>query len=329
MRVLYLAIAAILAYAPPEWSRYMTDDYLYCLVESSNDKGLDEGDFRSGLCSEALVGLARMVEVRVQDDAAIRKEAVDGRSRTEYEAETRFHTEVNMSLASTLSWYDRKSGSGSAIAYVDRNAALDFYRQKVRGMISEFGGICDAAAAAAASGRKTAARKMLEEAAGDMPELDGAFQMFGFFCRDSAEYGSCQARIISARRHLHDALSEYSDGPALYLSCGDRSFSNAVRGGVDGRCHFVNDEEIADFIVEIELSFEDASVADVAGSSVYTVRSEAFVSVVNAISGVESVNRKISAKGVNLSGFEKARRDSAEALAEKVRGTINDMIYEN
>lgn len=318
----------------PEWLKYTTGGYLYALQSAKNEKSLSETVFRDGLANEARAQLARQIRVEVKDVSEISKSAVNGRSSTKYASNTSFSTDVEMKLVEVRTAYDRASHSGSAIAFINKATARDYYANELMLLYNRLESYLAQADNYVASGSKAKAREVLKKAEGETGDYSDALVWLNLFGEPQAQLEQWQSKFSDVGNRIKSVALKLEHGTVIYLQCradlfGEdygRTFANELKGVLahDG-CSFTNNPDQADFIVKIVASAREHTNVVVGARNSYFSYVDAEVSIDNVVTGQCVYVDQISCKGGHTLGYAEA----AKAGYKDIKNQIGNSLRKN
>ena len=242
MRRLPLLILAIFSLAltapaqyPSEWRRYTSPGFLYDIQSGQNDRDMSETAFRNYLTDLARTNIARSVRMDISDRAKMSRQSTDGCTTMDYSSVTLFSTDVELSLVKTESAYDRTTKVGHAIAYIDRNEAVDFYRHKLLMTFDEIEGMLSTAENYAGESLVAKAGETLGRMKDRVAEARTDLFMLNFFGAPEKELSEMSGTVNAFLAAAGKLETELSRGTLLRLQCSSddmdcREFEKTLKG---------------------------------------------------------------------------------------------------
>lgn len=318
---------------PEEWAFYTSEACVYDVQSGRNDGNMAETAFLNYLTDLARTNIARSVSMGITDHAELSRQAVDGRTSTHYSSQTVFSTDVELSLVKTEAEYDRKTGIGYAIAYIEKHEALEFYRNKILMAFDEMDGFLSAARNLSSEGMVTKARDKLSELVSREENVRSDLFMVNFFGAEESDMADMSAVLNEYTGAAGRLGTELSRGVVLCLDChfpgADRfGFERALKGMLaDNACSFSDRSDDADWLISITLATRDYGRTEVGGIALYTAYADAELVMEKRIGVTRTVEDRVSEKGLHTMNYEEAERDACgrlgEALAERIYSLIS------
>lgn len=319
---------------PPEWVKYTYGGYLYDMQSGSNDRKLSEADFKDFLLNTARTNLAKQVQVRVQDAAELNKRAVDGRTSTVYSSRTAFSTDVNLKLVETRTAYNPASGTGYAIAYIDRDAARNYYKNELTLACNKINNSIALAENFVEAGFKSKAQSELEASRKHFAAADEPLFWMNVFGASQSELAEWQERFNVAEQNVKKMLADLKHGTVICLSCSADIFGspyptlqNELKGilAADG-CSFTDKPANADWVIKVRCRTRKYSNVKVGGSYSYFSYVDARLVVDKVVTSQRIYEDEISVKGGHSLGYPEAARAGYKEVKQKIGEIIKNSI---
>ena len=109
----------------PEWIKYTSSEYIYDFQSDINN-GQSKSEFLNNLTNNTRVNLAKQLQVNIKDVSSLNKETDNGHSSIKYSSSTIFHTDIDLQLVNTKTFYDINTKKGYVISYINKNDARNF-----------------------------------------------------------------------------------------------------------------------------------------------------------------------------------------------------------
>lgn len=321
---------------PEEWGIYISGDYIYDIQSGVNESSMEESAFRNYLTDLARTNIARSVTTKINDRSRLAKQSVDGRTSVDYLSVTQFSTDVELNLVKSKSVYDRKLKTGHAIAYIDRQEALAFYRNKALMAFSKVENAISLAEDYASQGFKVRASDILAKMTSELNSIDNDLFMLNFFGIPENELSDLSREKGCLSENLLKKGMEYRHGTKVYMECissGDAGeqaveVENGLKGLLSGKgCMFVDDMDAADWTISIGLSGRKYNVSEMGAMKIYTAYIDAEIDVANR-GGDKILEKSVSEKGIHTMNYDEALREAGEKAGEKIFGTIYPVIIQ-
>lgn len=320
---------------PVEWLRYTNrDNYLHEIRTDHNGKGGSESLFCENLRQAAIVGLAQQIEVQIDSKSATNKVAHDGRSQTAYQSTSTLSTNLDLQLVQTDISYNRSTGDGAAIAWIDKQAARSHYLNEVRQIFGRVEGCVKMAEEHSATGYDKRAISEFEKAQKLLEDVDRHISRLSLFGLEGGIIDRLLSRCSNLRFTVEQGMKTSQHNRSIYFVCNadmfgtsQRGFGNKIKGGLssDG-CNFVSSAEGAEWSVEIEAAAREHQMRNMGGMSLYTAYVDASIIITNCKTNQVVCSDEISAKGTHTVGYNDAARSAYNDLHDKVLQTIKSYI---
>lgn len=313
---------------PEEWAYYTSSACVFDVQTGQNDENMNETSFRNYLVDLARTNLAKSVKMSISDRAELAKQALDGQTSVAYASSTIFSTDVELSLLKTASLYEKSTKTGYAIAYIEKQAALDFYRNAALMAFDELEVCLRAAEDYIGEGLVRKAEERLSAADGILAKVRSDLFMTNFFGADKSELSDLSDKANEYARSIAAIEAKNVRGTLICLECrpdGDADeFEKRLKGFVSmAGCSFTDSPEMADWTVSVDLKSDEYNVSEIGGMKVYAVYANAVLTVNKTKGAQMTIEDIVSQKGVHTMGYEEAVRDAFDKLAEKVADRLN------
>lgn len=319
---------------PPEWSRYTNDGYIYDVQSDNNSNNLSEADFKNYLLNIARTNLAKQIQVQVQDFAELNKLSKDGRTSIIYSANTSFSTDVNLKLVETKTIYDSSSKYGYAIAYINRDAARNYYKNELMFIYNRINNSVVMSENFIDTGFEAKAKLELESSLKQFALIEEPLLWMNVFGVSQAELSEWVERFNVEERTIRQMLADLKHATSIYLSCSVDLFGkpypalqNELKGllAADG-CNFTNNPANADWSIAISCKAREYSTVNFGNSKSYFSYVDAHITVDKIITSQRIYEDEISVKGGHTFGYLEAAKDGCKDLSRKITKIIKDYI---
>ncbi len=318
---------------PPEWVKYTCGGYFYDIQSDSNNRNLSETDFKNHLLNIARTNLAKQIKVSVQDVAQLNKVSADGRTAINYASSTTFSTDVDMKLVETKTLYNPASREGYAIAYIDRDAARNYYKNELALVYNKISNAVVLADNFVSAGFKSKAHTELEASLKHFGSVDESLFWMNIFGASQSELTGWQQRFNAAEQDIKRKLADLKHATVIYLSCRADIFGkpyptlqNELKGilAADG-CSFSGSPKNADWAIVITCTAKEYSNVKVGNTNSYFSYVNAQISIDKVLTSQRIYEDEISVKGGHTFGYPEA----AKAGYKKAKQQIGEIIKEN
>lgn len=321
---------------PAEWLKYSanTNQYFYEIRTDHNTKGGSESIFCENLRQSAIVGLAQQLEVQVGNSATTNKSAHDGQSHTTYYSTSTLSTKVDLQLVQTDIRYNRSTGEGMAIAWVNKQEARSHYLNNLQQIFGKVEGHIKIAQEYSATGYDKQALAEFESAQARLKECDGYVSRLSLFGMDGATVGNLLERCTSLRLTIEQGLKESRHGRSIYFVCKAdllgtpySGLGGKIKGGLSAEgCNFTASEASADWSVVIEAAAREQQVRNVGGMSIYTTYVDALITITNIKTAQVVCSDEVSVKGSHTISYADAARTAYNEAKDDILQTIKTYI---
>ncbi len=321
---------------PPEWVKYTYGGYIYDIQSDINNRNLSETDFKNYLLNIARTNLAKQIEVRVQDAAELSKLSVNGRTAIAYSSNTVFSTDVNLKLVETRTSYNPVSKTGYAIAYIDRNAARDYYKKDLTLIYNRINNSIVLAENFIASGFKSKARSELDSSVKQFGHVDEPLFWMNIFGSSQSDLSEWLDRFNNAEQTVKRMLADLQHGTVICLSCNAEilgkpypALQNELKGilAADG-CSFTDSPTEADWVITVTCKAKEYSNVKVGSSNTYFSYVNAQIVIDKVITSQRIYEDEISVKGGHTFGYEEAAKAGYKEIKQQIGKIIKEKIVQ-
>lgn len=318
---------------PPEWVKYTSGGYLTDIQSDRNTRNLSDAEFRNYLLNLARTNLAKQVRMHIEEVADMKKIAVDGRTSIVYSSDTRFSTNLDLKLVETKTSYDSRSEEYYAIAYIDKDAARNYYKNTLMMASNKIDNSIELARSYIAAGFKTKARQELEKTSEFFAPVDESLFWMNIFGMSQDELNVWQSRFNTAEQNIERMLADLKHGTVIYLSCMADIFGksyptlqNELKGilATDG-CSFTENPANADWVITVTCCTREYSHVNIGNTNSYFSYVDAQIVIDKVITSQRICEDEISVKGGHTFGYS----DAAKAGYKEIKQKIGKIIKEN
>lgn len=311
---------------PPEWARYLTEEYLAEVQTGRNERNLPEREFLDELLNGCRTNLARQVQVRVSDFAELEKRARDGAATVVYSSRTQFSTDVDLRLVVTRTYYDPETGEGCALACIGKEEARRYYRSEIDAFLERVDHtlalVCDYVGA----GFKGRAKSELEALLPRFGMQDEAFLWLRIFGFPSDEYAALSSSRNEREHSVKRMLADLQHATTICLICSAELFgtphaalSQELKGRLSAEgCSFTDDPARADWVVRVEVSAREYNRLAMEARTLYFSYVDASVSIDKAVASQRICEEGLSVKGGHTISYEEAARAACRELVGRI-----------
>lgn len=327
--LIVISFVCIAQQYPPEWLRYTSGGYLFDIQSERNLRNRSETAFNNYLLNIARTNIAKQVRLQVHDFAELNKKSIDGSSTVVYTSNTYFSTDVELKLVETKTYYDPETKQGYAIAYIDKYAACQYYRNAVASLLNKADNSLALARDFIGAGFKHRAKVELEALLNDFETTEEAFFWLGIFGVSFDESEKLHAQYNEKEGLIKQRLADLQYGTSICLICSTDIFGtryptlqNELKGKLAAEgCNFTDDPLQADWVIRVEVSTREYNRLTINSQSLYFAYADANISIDKVISSQRIYEDGLSAKGGHTMNYKEAARTACEELVRQL-GTL-------
>ncbi len=319
---------------PTDWVLYTSGGYMYDIETDYNTKNQSETDFKNYLLNIARTNLAKQIQIKVEDVANLAKNSQNGITTINYSTNTSFSTNVELKLVETRTTYDANSKIGSAIAYIDKVRALNYYRNELLLLYNKLDNAVVLANNYIEAGFKSKAKDELENSTKLFTLVEEPIFWMNMFGCSQHEQKEMLDTFSSKEQNIKQMLSELQHSLTIYLQCNADMFGNkyvALQGELKGElsklgCSFVNAPDAADYIVEVNASAREYNIYQMGNISTYHVYVDANYSITKAATMQRIYEDEISVKGSHTHNYGQAARAAYKDISKELAPILKEQI---
>ncbi len=328
--LLCVALCGAAQQYPPEWVNYTSGRFLSNIQTDYNSGNKSETDFKNYLLNTARAELAKQISMQVRDVAELDKTAVDGRASVIYRSSTTFRTDVSLKLLETKTYYDPYKKEGAAIAYIEKEAARDYYMSEVNNFLGKAENALTVSRNYIGSGFKGKAKAELEAILPVFRQADESFVWLWIFGLPRNESEQLLARRNDLEQDVKKMLADLQHAMSIYLVCSADIFGtkypalqNELKGRLaSGGCSFADSPDKADWVIKINVSAREYNQINTGGTVSYFAYADADITIDKMITSQRIYEDGISVKGGHTLGFREAARAACKDMAKQLGNTI-------
>lgn len=319
---------------PPEWVRYTYGGYFYDIQSDNNNRRFPEADFKNLLLNTARASLAKQIKMSVHDVAQMNKTAIDGRTSITYSSNTRFSTDLNMKLVETKSMYSPSTGEGYAIAYIDKDAAKNYYTNELTLVKNKISNSIELADGYIEGGFKKKAELELNKSLKLFDSVDEPLFWLNIFGAGKSEINDWQRSFNLAEQNVKRQLADLKHATAIYLSCNADLFGksyptlqNELKGKLAAKgCSFTDSPYNADWVITVNCSAREHSNIKAGNSNAYFTYVDAAITIDKTISQQRIYEDEVSVKGSHTFGYQEAAKAGYKDLEQQIAKIIGEIV---
>lgn len=327
LAIVLLLLAGCFAKAqnyPSEWVKYTSDGYFH---------DIESAQYKQDALDLARTNLAKQIQVKVQEQSQIDKQAINGKTNVQYYSQKSFSTEVDMDLAQTLSYYNDNIGKYYVIAYINKEEACNYYENQVKMLISNIGSHMAIADNYINTGFKSKAKEELQKTQPLFDEAGKPFFWLNVFGLDNYKIQQYLNKINGNEQTLKSKLAELEYGTTYCVVCNADNLGknypklqNEIKGELSASgCNFVDDPSQADYVIYIDASSREYNQVSNPGGNAYFSYVDASISIDKTATGQRIFEDEISVKGSHTLNYNEAGRDGYKKISKE----ISKMLKEN
>ncbi len=318
---------------PPEWVKYTSGGYLTDIQSDRNTRNLSDAEFRNYLLNLARTNLAKQVRMHIEEVADMKKIAVDGRTSIVYSSDTRFSTDLDLKLVETKTSYDSHSGEYYAIAYIDKEAARNYYKNTLMMAANKINNSIELARSFIAAGFKTKARQELAKTSAFFVPVDESLFWMNIFGTPQDELNAWQSRFSQLEQTVKQMSSDLKYGTRICLSCEADLFGvsyptlqNELKGALSSdSCSFADDRESADWVITVKCYSREYTHVVIGATDTWFAYVDAIVAIDKTATSQRIVEDEFSVKGGHTHNY----REAARSAYKEVKNKIADLLKQN
>ncbi len=319
---------------PPEWVKYTYGGYFYDIQSDDNIRKLSESDFRNYLLNSARASLAKQIKMSVHDIAQMKKTAIDGRTSISYSSNTKFSTDLNMKLVETKSMYSQSTGQGYAIAYIDKDAAKNYYINELTLLNNKISNSIELSDSYIEGGFKKKAELELNKSLKLFNSVEEPLFWLNIFGASQYEINEWQRKFNIAEQNVKRQLAELKHSTAIYISCNADLFGkpypsllNELKGKLAAKgCSFTDSPNNADWVITVNCFAREHSNVKAGNSNAYFTYVDAAITIDKTISQQRIYEDEVSVKGSHTFGYQEAAKAGYKDIIKELSQIINKSI---
>lgn len=338
MRIVGLILAFVWTFlglnaqnCPPEWVKYTYGGYLYDIQHDVKPLNLLESDFKNHLLNTARTNLARQIEVRVKDSAELNKMSVDGKTKVSYSSTTNFLTELDLKLVETRAIYNSNTYEGYAIAYVNKAAAVNFYKNELSIISNKISNHIELANNYEESGFKKKAQNELNKTLELFSKVEEPLFWINVFGAEQSDLNKLQEDFNFTEQLIVRRMAELEHSNVIYISCVADIFGkpyttmvNSIKGELSKKgCSFTSDPQSADWVINIICSSREYSSVKTGSNNTFFAYIDAKITIDKISTSQRIYENEITMKGGHTSGFNGAAKVGYQDISIELSKIIN------
>ncbi|MBQ7342838.1 MAG: hypothetical protein IJW42_06205 [Alistipes sp.] len=335
---LFFALVGLARFAqaqqyPTEWVAYTHSGYIHDVQSDVNHERVPETKFLARLVDIARTNVAKQIQIVIKDNAKLSNLSINGQTVTKYVSSTQFYTHLDLSLVETKLHYDTYAQRGSAIAFINRTKARQYYANTMRALLDRVDHVRQTALNYISAGFKERAKAELQTFVPQFADKDTILFWLNVFEMPQQELLQLQGQINEAERVVKQMLVDLQYGLSIYLNCKSDLFGtdfyalqNELKGEVSSiGCNYVTDAT-ADFSIVITANAREGSVMSVGSVNSYFAYVDATIRIVKGATGQVIYENEISKKGGHTRNYMEAARSAYRDIVPQIATIIKTNI---
>lgn len=319
---------------PADWDVYQSPKYFYSIQSGSNSEGLSNNEYFEILTSSAISGLARQLEVKVNETAELEKISNNGASSVSYSSKSSYSTDVKLKLVNTKTHFSKKDNTWYAIAYIEKSSTISYFKKVIEDNLSAAERLYNYSNDLISLGYKEKAKKELSSALEYCSKTDEAFYWLKMCGISSSEYTA----ILGIRNNLDSLIqqkvAQLGHDTTLFIACTANCFEtnyNQLESSLKSRLSsedrsFVNNKASADWIITINASARQHNAVSYGSLSSYFAYVDATCTLYKATTGQMIYEGSFSEKGGSTISYDESAKDAYKRIASKILSAIDGLI---
>lgn len=338
MRIVCLIFALVWTFlgtnareCPPEWVKYTYGGYLYDIQHDVKQQNLSESDFKNHLLNTARTNLAKQIEVRVKDSAELNKFTIDGKTKISYSSTTNFLTDLDLKLVETRTIYNSTTCEGYAIAYINKVAAVSFYKNELSIISNKINNHIELANNYEESGFKKKAQNELKKTLDLFSKVEDPLFWINVFGAEQSDLNKLQEDFNFTEQLIARRMAELEHSNVIYISCVADLFGkpyttieSSIKGELSKKgCSFTSDPQSADWVINIICSSREYSSVKIGNSNTFFAYIDATITIDKISTSQRIYENEITMKGGHTSGFNGAAKVGYQDISKELSKIIN------
>lgn len=319
---------------PLEWEIYQSPKYFSNVQSGSNPEGLSTNEYFEILTSSAISGLARQLEVTVNETAELEKISNNGISSVSYSSKSTYSTDVKLKLVNTKTLFSKKDNTYYAIAYIEKSSTISYFKKVIEDNLSAVERLYNNSNDLISLGYKEKAKKELINALEYFSKTEEAFYWLKMCGSSSNEYTA----LLGIRNNLdgliQQKVAQLGHDTTLFITCKADCFGteydqleSSLKSRVSSEDRsFVNNKASADWIITINATARQHNAVSYGSLSSFFAYVDAKCTLYKATTGQMIFEGSFSEKGGSTISYDEAAKDAYKRITSKILGAIDDLI---
>ena len=319
---------------PPEWIKYTMGNYLYDIQSAHINRNQSETELKDYLTNNARLNLARQITTKVQDYSQLNKEAINGRSTIKYKSTSSFATDLEIKLVETKSYFDKSTGEGFAIAFIEKETGSRYYDNEISTLYSKISNSINLSKNYLSSGYKRKAQEELESCNTLMEKVDNSILWLNIFGVNSDLFNKWQDKFAGVSNEIKTMAAQLNHGVKIYLICHADIFGssysklqNELKGLIASEgCEFVDRPTDSDWIIDINCNAREYSNVEIGRTETYITYVDAEIKIKNNRTSQCILEDEVTVKGGHTFGYKEAAKSAYKEIKQQLAQIIKDNI---
>lgn len=317
---------------PPEWEVYQSPKY-FCSIQSGlNPERMDDNEYFDILTSSAISGLARQLEVRVNETAELDKRSNSGLSSVSYSSKTSYSSDVKLKLVTTQTHYSKRESTWYAIAFIDKSSAISFFKKEIEDKLSTANRLYNNANDLISLGYKERAKNELNEALKSFSITEEAFYWLKVCGLNASEYSA----LLEIRNNLENLVQQkialLGHSTTIFIDCSANlfgaqydMFTSSIKSRLSSDdVSFVSSKSGADWVITITAESKEHNAVTYGTLSSYFSYVDATCKLYKATTGQMVYENSFSEKGGSTNSYIDAAKEAFKQLSSIICNIVGD-----
>lgn len=316
------------------WPGINNQDYIYDIVEESNDNNIPETKLKEELYQSALKNLSRKIQIHVKDFAEIKKESVDALTHTFYKSQTNFITDLELRFVKSDFIYDSSDKRGYLIAYINKTEVCQYYLTEFELAISNLNQKTSSAEKYLDNGYKIKAINELDGLQVLNEKCSEALSWLNIFGYNDQQIYELNQRLLNVEAVEKDLRLKLEHDVIIYLNSNvsvfdkkDNSLGLEIKGLLSEKgCSFTENPSEADWVIEIKGNAREYSTTTIGSTMNYISYVDITILIKKQSSSQIVYEDMVSSKGIHPMGYGAAANKAFMDLPKQIENIIAKTI---
>lgn len=319
---------------PAEWALYQSPKYFCSIQSGSNPEGLPTNEYFEILTASATSGLARQLEVKINETAELEKNSVNGISSVSYSSKSAYSTDVKLKLVATKTQYSRQDNTWYAVAYIDKASAISLFKKEVEDNLASANRLYINATDLISLGYKEKAKIELNEAIKFFSKTEDAFYWLKMCGLSASDYSSLLAIRNNLDNLIRQKIALLGHATTIFVDCKadlfgnqNEQFASSIKSRLASEdVSFVSSKSGADWVITIIAEARESNAVTYGSFSSYFSYVDAICKLFKATTGQMVYEDSFSEKGGSTNSYLDAAKEAYKQLDSKIYNAILDKI---